>query len=619
MIGGMLAPLKGPTVARAKSIPRRKLAAIMMADVVGFSRMTNEDEQATLAALKESLAGVIRPRIKKFSGRLVKSLGDGFLASFDSPVHAVDCALAIQDDVLTRNRDLPPNQRLPFRIGINLGDIVLDGRDVMGDTVNVASRLPEIAEPGGIVVSASIAEHVKGKVASDFADLGARALKNIAEKVRVFRVTAAASQKAMASPSRQPVRPAIAVLPFANMSDDPEQLYFSDGITEDIITELARFRTISVIARTSSFAYRNRALDVKQVATELDVQFLVEGSVRKFDTRARITVQLIIADTGRHIWADRWDCELDAIFRIQDEITRKVVAMVVPKIEAAELETARRNPTGHMRAYDYYLRGKAQYHAAEDAAGRAEARRLFEEAIRIDPEFAAPYAFLVRVDNTQAMFAGAGASIAHLRESAWQNARRAAMLDDSDAMIQLELAWCHLWRGEFDAAERHLKIAMQLNPNDADRAMDCGTTLMYLGEPERAIEIMTAAIRLNPLHPNSYVTDLAEAHFVAKRYDDMLRLSEQVPDRSPQFAAWKAAANAYAGRKKEAQAFARLFVANLSAIWAGRPGAGESDYVDWMLSFCPFRRREDRDHLIEGLRLAGLQVEPARSQVARNS
>jgi len=602
-------------VARAKNIQRRKLAAVMMADVVGFSRMTNEDEPATLAALKESLAGVIRPQIRTFNGKLIKSLGDGFLATFDSPVHAVECALAIQHDINTHAGKQASGQRLPFRIGINLGDIVLDGRDVMGDTVNVASRLPELAEPGGIVIAASIAEHVRGKVPSGFTDLGPRPLKNIAAPVRVFRLNAA-STTAPAAP-RPVVRPAIAVLPFANMSGDAEQLYFSDGITEDIITELARFRTISVIARTSSFAYRGRALDVKQVAAELGVQFLVEGSVRKFDNRARITVQLIAADTGRHIWADRWDLELDAIFRVQDEITRKVVAMVVPKIEAAELEIARRNPTGQMRAYDCYLRAKALYYAATDAAGRMEARRLFEEAIRLDSAFAAPYGFIVRVDNTQAKFAGAGAPIGSLRESAWRAAQRAATLDDSDAMIQLELAWCHLWRGEFDAAERHLKIAMDLNPNDPDRAVDFGTTLMYLGDAERAIELMNAAMHLNPLHPDTYVTDLAEANFVARRYEEMLKLAEQVPDASPQFAAWKAAGYAFAGRSAEAEAQARLFIKNMKAIWAGDPEAAEAEYVQWLLSFCPFRRSEDLQHLMEGLRLAGLPV-PAHP-VARQS
>jgi TolB-like protein/cytochrome c-type biogenesis protein CcmH/NrfG len=578
----------------------------MMADVVGFSRLTNADESATLAALKEHLAEVIRPAVRKFNGRLVKSLGDGFLAVFDSPVHAVDCALAIQEDVRRRNSVQPPNQRLPFRIGIHLGDVVLENRDVMGDAVNIASRLPEIAEPGGIVVSASIAEHVRGKVATAFKDLGPRSVKNIAEPVRVYRVEAALGEPVVPAPAKALFRPAIAVLPFANLGNDPEQLYFSDGITEDIITELARFRTIAVIARTSSFAYRGRALDVKQVAAELGVQFLVEGSVRKFERRARITVQLIAAENGRHIWADRWDLELDAIFRVQDEIVRKVAATVVPRIEAAELERARRNPTGQMRAYDYYLRGKAQYYAATDAAGRLEARKLFEEAVRLDPEFAAPYGFLVRVDNTQAKFAGAGAPIETLRESAWRNAQRAAMLDDSDAMIQLELAWCHLWRGEFDAAERHLKIAMELNPNDPDRAVDFGTTLMYLGEAERAIDLMVAAIGLNPLHPDSYVTDLAEANFVARRYGEMLKLAEQVPDASPQFAAWKAAGYAFAGRTAEAQAQAALFQENMRAIWAGDPDAGAHEYVQWLLSFCPFRRADDLKHLVEGLRLAGL-------------
>ena len=578
-----------------------------MADVVGYSRLTGADEIGTLAQFKRHMSEYIRPAIRRGHGRLVKTLGDGLLVEFDSAVDAVNCALAVQEGAAIRNHSVAPDHQMRFRIGINLGDVVLEGGDVLGDGVNVAARLQTLAEPGDVVVSQSIAQHVTGKIAGALEDLGEHALKNIAKPVQVFRIVASHKPMTTKQTETSPT-PAVAILPFVNLSNDPEQSYFSDGIAEDMLTELSRFRTISVIARNSSFVYRDKSVDVKQIAKELSIQFLVEGSVRKIGQRVRITVQLIHAESRRHVWAEKYDVELSDIFSVQDDVTRRVVATIVPKIETEELEIARRQPTAHMRAYDCYLRGKAKYHAATDGPSKLEARRYFEEATEIDPEFARAYCYLAAIDNSLTLFSAAGTSLAPLREQAKQFALKAASLDDSDPLTHLSLAWSHLWRREFDAARRHLDIATRLNPNDADRAMDRGTTLMYLGEPDAAVDVMLAAIRLNPFHPKSYSVDLAEAYFAAHRYDDMIRVAEQTGDTSPKFMAWKAAAYAYAGRMDDARHWAERFIADVRALWAGEASAGPTQYVEWLLSFCPFRRPEDREHLVHGLRLAGLTI-----------
>jgi TolB-like protein len=404
------------------------------------------------------------------------------------------------------------------------------------------------------------------------------------------------------------VTPSIAVLPFVNMSGDPEQRYFSDGITEDIITELARFRTLSVIARNSSFVYRDKAIDVKQIADELGVQFVVEGSVRKLEERVRITVQVINAETRHHVWADKYDVDLSGIFAVQDDVTRRVVATLVPKIEAEELGNPHRRPAAHARAYELYLRGKAAYVSGHNARAWSDAAKYFEEAIRVDPQFSGPYCYLARIENNFTLYRGAGTPLAPFRERAWQYALKAVELDDSDEHAHFCLAWCHMWRHEFEAARKHLDISTRLNPNDAERAVDRGTTLMYLGEVEAGIESMTLGIRLNPYHPDAFLGDLAEAYFVAHRYDDMLKLADQIRDPSPRFPAWKAAAYAYAGRMEQAKREAESFVTKVRAIWAGDASAGTPEYVSWLLSFSPFRNEADRRHLVDGLKRAGLET-----------
>jgi TolB-like protein len=592
---------------------RRKLAAILMADIAGYSRLMGEDEVRTLADFKACLKAVIRPAIANHSGRLIKTLGDGVLVEFDSAVNAVTCAESLQAGFATRNKGVPESHRLDFRIGINLGDVMLDDDDVFGDGVNVAARIQALAGPGETWVSHSIVQQVHDKVPVQFEDMGERSAKNLKHPVRVFRSGAAAPAARTAPPPDAKI-PSIAVLPFANLSGDPDQQYFSDGITEDVITELSRFRTISVVARNSTQAYRDKGVDPVQIGNELGVQFVVEGSVRKLEDRARITVQLINADSRHHAWAEKYDVAISDLFAVQDEITRSIAATLVPKLEANELELARRHPTRQMRAYDSYLRGKAQFYAAVDSAGMALARKSFEEAAKLDPQFAAPLNFLVRIDNTIAKYSPGSPAVLALRESAHQIALKAASLDDNDAHTHIALAWCHMWRREFEAARKHVEIAARLNPNDADRAMDRGTTLVYLGEPEAAIETMLKGMRLNPYHPDSYLADLAEAYFVARRYRDMVEIAGKIVDPSPQFSAWKAAALAYDGRVDEAREQAKRFVHNMRAVWAGDRRATPAQYVAWMLEFYPFRRREDAEHLVEGLRLAGVETAPVRDQ-----
>lgn len=580
-----------------------------MADMVGYSRLMGADEPGTLAQFKKQLREFIEPTIQECSGRLVKTLGDGLLVEFDSPVNAVNCAISIQANAAKNAASMPGGPPLRYRIGVNFGDIIADGDDIVGDVVNIAARIQALAEPGETHISHAVFEHVKGKVTADFDELGERALKNIAQPILVYRVR---SRSGHAHPSAElplSVNPVVAVLPFTAMSGDPEQQYFSDGMAEDIITELSRFRTVSVIARNSSFVYRDRATDVQQIGRDLGAQFVVEGSVRKFADSARITVQLVNSEWRHHIWAERYDTALADIFKVQDDVTRRVVASIVPRIESEELEVARRRPTSHMRAYDCYLRGKAEYYAARDGAGIEKSRHYFNEAVRLDPVFASAYCYLAKIENTMSMFVAAGTPLGPFRERAWHLTNKAASLDSNDAVTQLSLAWGHLYRREFDAARRHFDISSKLNPNDAELAVDRGTTLMCLGEADAAIGLILTGLRLNPLHQESCLADLAEAYFVAHRYEDMIQAAEQIGDPTPRFSAWRAAGYAMAGRGAEAKHHAEVFLKQLNAIWEGAPGAGPGEYVDWLLSWSPFRRLEDRDHLLEGLRCAGLRFE----------
>ena len=362
----------------------RRLTAILASDVSGYSRLMGVDEEGTLARLKAHQRELVDPKVSEYRGRLVKSTGDGLLIEFASAVDAMRCAVDIQAAMTERNAAVPPEKRIEFRIGINVGDIIVDSDDIIGDGVNVAARLEGLAEPGGICVSGRVLEDAHGKLEITFEDAGEQRLKNIDRPVRVYRVRASSAQRAALV--ALPDKPSIAVLPFQNMSGDPEQEYFADGIVEDIITALSRYHSLFVIARNSSFTYKGRAVDVKQVGRELGVRYVLEGSVRKSADRVRVTGQLIDAATGAHLWADRFDGALKDIFDLQDDITLRVVGAIAPKLEQAEMSRALRKPTGSLDAYDHFLRGMWSFHkAAKDDI--AEALRAVSQSDRARRQF----------------------------------------------------------------------------------------------------------------------------------------------------------------------------------------------------------------------------------------
>src|SRR5262244_2364333 len=371
---------------------KRKLAAILAADIAGYSRLMGVDEPGTLARLKEYRRELIDPKNKQYRGRVVKTTGDGILVEFPSVVDAISCSIEVQQGMRERNADIPPEKRVEFRIGINLGDVIIEGRDLYGDGVNIAARLEGLAEPGGICISQTVLNHARGKIAFDVKDLGQQTLKNIVNPIHVYRLllnsnlgrtVSRFSESALALPDK----PSIAVLPFQNMSGDPEQDYFADGVVEDIITAMSRFRNLFVIARNSTLTYKDRAVDVKQVGRELGVRYVLEGGVRQGSDRVRITAQLIDATTGAHLWADRFNGRLEDVFDLQDRVTASVVGAIAPKLEQAETERAKRKPTENLDAYDCFLRAMAHYNLfTKDSF--MEARRLFRQATDLDPAYA---------------------------------------------------------------------------------------------------------------------------------------------------------------------------------------------------------------------------------------
>jgi adenylate cyclase len=376
----------------------RRLAAILAADVVGSCRLIGIDEEGTLAQLKALRKTLFDPKVTDHRGRIVKNTGDGALVEFASVVDAVRCADEIQRSVAEQNTDVPQDKRIEFRIGIHVGDIIIADDDIFGDGVNIAVRLEGIAEPGGICISDDAHRQVRGKVESTLEDMGSQSLKNIAEPMRAWRVRIGPSSSPTTKPPTEtalplalPDKPSIAVLPFQNMSGDPEQDYFADGMVEEIITALSHFRQLFVIARNSSFTYKGRAVDVKQVGRELGVRYVLEGSVRKAANRVRITGQLVDTTTGAHLWADRFDGGLGDIFDLQDQVTESVVGAIAPVLEKAEIERARRKPTESLDAYALYLRGLASYYQFGNRQANDEALRLFNSAIELDPDFAAAY------------------------------------------------------------------------------------------------------------------------------------------------------------------------------------------------------------------------------------
>jgi TolB-like protein len=532
----------------------RRLTAILAADVAGYSRLTCMDEEGTHAQLQDHLRSLVDPKITEHRGRLVKNTGDGLLAEFSSVVDAVRCAVDVQRGMAERNADVPQGKRIEFRLGINVGDIIVDQKDIFGDGVNVAVRLEGIAEPGGMCISDSAYQQVRDKLDLGFEDAGEQQLKNIARPVRVYRVHLSVAAAINRPSLPLPNKPSIAVLPFQNMSGDPEQDYFADGMVEEIITALSRFRELFVIARNSTFTY-NRAVDVKQVARELGVRYVLEGSVRKSVNRVRITGQLVDAATGAHLWADKFDGRLEDIFDLQDRVTASVVGAIAPKVEQAEIERAKRKPTESLDAYDYYLRGVASLGQWTKEAND-EAQRLFYKAIELDHDFASAYgmaAWCYVQRKTMGWRIDREREIAEVERLS----RRAAELgkDDPIALCTSGHALANVV-GDLKAGVAYIDRSLKLNPNRALAWEDSGWVRIYLGEHELAIEHLGRGMRLNPMDPriSGVQAATALAHFLVGRHDDALAWAEKSLQGASTMAAARiaAASNALAGRLDEA-------------------------------------------------------------------
>jgi adenylate cyclase len=499
---------------------QRRLTTILAADVVGYSALMERAEEATYAEVGRLKREVIEPRLVQYHGRLIKTTGDGMLAEFASPIAAVRCAVEIQDHLSS----MP--DALELRIGLNLGDVIVqeDG-DVYGEGINMAARLEGIADPGGILISSKVHGEVEGKLDLSFEDRGERQLKNISKPVRAYAIRARTHSSAPVTnrgkPLPLPDKPSIAVLPFQNMSGDPEQEYFADGIVEDIITALSRFKSLFVIARNSSFTYKARLVDTKQVGRELGVRYVLEGSVRKVAGRVRITGQLIEASTGVHLWADKFDGELRDIFDLQDDVTSSVVATIAPAIERAETARSKRKPTDRLDSYDLFLRGMAASYRGRTAS---KALEFFHEAIELDEEFAAAYAMVAYVALVEQAVSGSPLS-EQRREQAVRFAERAARLGHDDAFVLARSAHVLAYLGrKYDRAALLVEQAVTLNTNFATAWHSRGWVAVVSDLPERAIESFQQMTRLSPLDPLivGALYGSAFAYFLASRYEEGL-------------------------------------------------------------------------------------------------
>jgi adenylate cyclase len=517
---------------------KRKLTAILSADVKGYSRLMSQDEVGTIRTLnahREAISGFVQ----QYKGWVVDSPGDNILTAFESVSHAVNCAVEIQRELAERNAEVPAARMMEWRIGVNLGEVVEENGRIYGDGVNLAARIENLAESGGICISGTVYDQVKNKLGLEYEYLGEQAVKNIQEPVRIYRIlshTAAAALEKTVSPAKKAEpslfdQPSIAVLPFDNMSDDPDQEYFSDGMTEEIITRLSMQPMLSVIARNSTFTYKGKAVKVQQVGQELGVRYVVEGSVRKAGNRIRITAQLIDAATGSHLWAKTYDRELKDIFSLQDEIAHQIVTSMGPEgIGVAELSRVRRIPTENLTAYDSLLRG-FDHHVRLTKEENTKAKEMFERAIGLDPEFAMAYvalgaAYLVDYDLP-------GNKNPRTLEQAFEFSRKAISLDDSLSLAHSLLAVVYRNKSQYEQAISQAERALSLNPSEANANLIMGSILSHVGRSEDAVEAIKRAMYLNPHYSANYSVDLSIAYRNLGQYEEAIASLKESLARNP--------------------------------------------------------------------------------------
>jgi adenylate cyclase len=573
----------------------RKLAAILAADVAGYSRLMGSDEEGTLARLKAHRKEVIDPKIAEHRGRIVKTTGDGFLIEFPSVVDAVRCAVAVQQQMAERNSAQEQGKRIEFRVGINVGDIIIDGDDIYGDGVNIAARLEGLAEPGGVSISGRVYEDVRDKLDVAFDDIGEQSLKNIARPVRAYKVVLDGSRTKATPALTLPDKPSISILPFQNLSGDPEQEYFADGMVEDITTALSRIRWLFVIARNSSFSYKGKAVDVKQVARELGVRYVLEGSVRRGGNRVRVTAQLIDAISGAHVWAERYDRDLIDIFAVQDEITASVAGIIEPALAEAEQQRVLRKQPERLDAWEAYQRGLWHFYKYAPQENKS-ALAFFRQAIALDPNFA-PGHYGCALALQWDVWHFSTRPFLEVQGAAREEAQIAVSLDDKDAMAHAVLAHMMMWGGEWEAAIAQARKAVVLNPNSTFVISMLGCVLGFGGYKDEALDRLQQAMRTSPHDPLIWLWMVwrGSIEFLSRDFDAAVQTLRQVVRLRPGYSSPYdnlAASLAFLGRLDEARDALQLQPAQSPEQrqrWQQRP---------------PWLRPQDYALRVEGLCLA---------------
>ncbi|MCG5481154.1 MAG: adenylate/guanylate cyclase domain-containing protein [Ensifer alkalisoli] len=570
----------------------QRLAAVMAADMSGYSRLMEADEAGTIARLRTHRIELIDPAISKNKGRIIKTTGDGMLVEFQSVTDAVRCAVEIQQRMKRRNADVPQDRRIEFRIGINIGDIIFEDDDIFGDGVNIAARVEQLADVGGICITAAVATQIADRLELLIEDLGEKRLKNISRPVQLFRIglegVGLSQPEDAETVTRTVSKPSIVVLPFTNMSGDPDQEFFADGLTEDIITALSRRHELFVISRNSSFVYKNKAVNLREVAEKLGAQYLVEGSVRKSGDRVRVTVQLIDATNDAHIWADKYDRKLDDIFAIQDEVTAAIAATLPGRVEAAQRDQLERTKPANMAAYECALAAKVLHHRGT-VSDNAQAQALIARAIELDPGYAHAHAWRACILG-QAWVHG----WCENKEATWNEViaelDRALALDDNDADVHRILAAVNVNNNALTTARYHQERALSLNPNYDLVVVQQGELLTWLGRPEEGIEWIRKAMRLNPHHPERFWSHLGKAHFAARQYGEAVEAFMHLSAMDHLQHAFLAACYGWLGDDIAAQA-------HLEKVTALAP----EFEIDSFLSTLHYAQESDFEHLREGL------------------
>jgi adenylate cyclase len=565
----------------------RRLITVLAADVVGYSALMQRDEAGTFERLKADRRELIEPKVREFRGHIFKLMGDGFLAEFTSVADAVECAVALQQNMRRRNIGRTSDDRIDLRIGINLGDVIIDGDDRQGDGVNIAARLEGIARPGSICISAKVQKEIRGKLELKFEDLGEISLKNIAKPLRAFHLsqdgsTAEANTKAAADET-----PSVVILPFANIGGEPDQQYLGDGITEDIITELSRFHSIRVIARNSAFRFRGPAVDLTEVRRKLGVRYVVEGSLRKIGDRLRINAQLIDVTTESHLWAERFDCALNDVFSLQDQVVTTIASTVEGRAAAAGAKQTQRKPTSQWASYDYFLRGREYAWQYMEEEGLP----FFTRAIEMDPDFAQAHAWCAMAFVGCYWFDGKKETL----EKAQLSAQRALSLDSGDALSHQAMGFVLLHSKQHSLAGAHFERARRLNPADVGIMTDYANWLRYGGRSEEALQVLDAAMLSDPYPPVWFWDVRGSALYHLKRYDEAINAFHNMPPERFFIRASLAAAYAMAGQIQRAQEEAIL-------AQKLRPGLSISDFV----AFSPYADETLLAPFLEGWRIAGL-------------